>query len=94
MGLEDVILVGSVREKVRTHALTANSAVIMDRIKAWGSVEPREGPVGVPTPVFAVPPPVPVEDLGTPQPADEPEWVEPGWVRPEPPADRRWGGFY
>lgn len=63
MGLEDVILVGSVREKVRTHALTANSAGIMDRIKAWGNVEvePRERPVGVPAPVFAVPPPVPVE---------------------------------
>ena len=61
MGLEDVVLVGSVREKVRTHALTADSAGIMDRIKAWGSVEPRERSVGVTAPVFAVPPPIPVE---------------------------------
>jgi hypothetical protein len=70
MGLEDVILVGSVREKVRTHALTANSAGIMDRIKAWGSVEPGERPVRVPAPVFAVPHPVPPwspdEWLGSP----------------------------
>ena len=86
MGLEDVILVGSVREKVRTHALTANSAGIMVRIKAWGSVEiePRERPVGVPSPVgvlspvFATPPPVPVEDPSlpwTPEPAAEPAWA-------------------
>jgi len=66
MGLEDVILVGSVREKVRTHAITANSATIMDRIKAWGSVEPRERPVGVPAPVIAEPPPVPEDELPEP----------------------------
>lgn len=76
MGLEDVILVGSVREKVRTHALTANSARIMDRIKAWGSVEPRERPAGASTPVFAVPPPVPV---GVPvrNPGSAGGWAEP-----------------
>lgn len=63
MGLEDVILVGSLREKVRTHSLTANSVEIMSRIKAWGSVEAQEQPVGVPEPVLAVPPmsPVPAE---------------------------------
>lgn len=71
MGLEDVILVGSVREKVRTHALPANSADIMNRIKAWGSVEPWEQPVGVPTPVLATPPPVPVEAMQAPKPEDE-----------------------
>ena len=60
MGLEDVILVGSVREKVRTHALTADSAGIMDRIKAWGSAEPLERPVSVPTTVFKFGEPLPV----------------------------------
>jgi hypothetical protein len=74
MSLEDVILVGSVREKVRTHALTANSAGIMDRIKAWGSVEPRERPVGVSTPVFTVPPPVPPGEWAEPPPDDEFGW--------------------
>jgi len=66
MGLEDVILVGSVREKVRTHALVANSAGIMNRIKAWGSVdlEPCERPVGFPAPAF-VPPPG-SEEVGSP----------------------------
>ena len=88
MSLEDVILVGSVREKVRTHALTANSARIMDHIKAWGSVEPQERPVGASTPVFAVPPPVPVGvpvwnprsaggwGSAEPVPDDEPETLD------------------
>jgi hypothetical protein len=79
MGLEDVILVGSVREKVRTHALTANSAGIMDRIKAWGSVEPGEWPVRVPAPVFAVPHPVP--------PWSPDEWLGPPPDEPVPPMD-------
>ena len=71
MGLEDVILVGSVREKVRTHALTANSAEIMSRIKAWGSVEARERPVGVPPEhVLAVSPSV--YDWMSPVPAEPP----------------------
>ena len=82
MGLEDVILVGSVREKVRTHALTANSAGIMDRIKAWGSVEPLERPVGVPTSVFAFAPAPVKEDPFYVTNPDEP--------RPHP----HLGGFY
>ena len=60
MCLEDVILVGSVREKVRTHALTTNPTAVMDRIKAWVPVGPRGRPVGVPVPVFTAPSPVPV----------------------------------
>jgi hypothetical protein len=90
MGLEDVILVGSVREKVRTYALTESRAGIMERIKAWGSVEPCERPVGLPTPVFDVPPPslvhveVPVagqwvESLGS---ESEDEWLELSSRRP------------
>ena len=90
MGLEDIILIGSVREKVRTHALTANSAVIMDRIKAWGSAEPRERPVGVPTPVFAVPLPVPVKVPveGLWISASEP--AEPAYEYEKPKSDSGW----
>ncbi len=51
MDLDDIVLVGSVWEKVRTHAITANPTGIMDCIKAWGSGEPREPPGGVPTPM-------------------------------------------
>ena len=51
MDLDDIVLVGSVWEKVRTHAITANPTGIMDCIKAWGSGEPRELPAGVPTPM-------------------------------------------
>jgi len=58
MDLEDVVLVGSVREKVRTHATTVNSADMMDRIKAWSGKQ-RERPAEVPAPVFlGTPPPV------------------------------------
>ena len=62
MGLEDVILVGSVREKVRTHALTMSPVGIMDRIKAWGSVEPLSPSVGV-----VVPPSVPRSQTPRPE---------------------------
>ena len=101
MGLEDVILVGSVREKVRTHALTSNKKSIMDRIEAWGRVEPCERPVGR---VFASPsPPSPVS-VGVPvdpwtrgpspgllvaEPTAEGEWLPAAAPAP----DRRWGGF-
>lgn len=99
MGLEDVILVGSVREKVRTHALTADSAGIMDRIKAWGSVEPWERPVasGAQTPqaVFTVPPPA---SVGVPVEAEVPFFWgghEPVNEPPVEPVNRppQWGGF-
>jgi hypothetical protein len=82
MGLEDVILVGSVREKVRTHALPASPVGVMERIKAWGNVEPRERPVGVPAPIFAAPSPVPVgvERPWTPRLSRKPS-VEGPWTR-------------
>ena len=97
IGLEDFILVGSVREKVRTHALTPNPGIV-ERIKAWGRVEPRERSLGIPTPVFTtpsrslVPVGVPVTPRG-PNPESGP--AEPavnGWLSP-PGADRRWGGL-
>jgi hypothetical protein len=51
MDLEDVVLVGSVREKVRKQALTVNSAGMRDRIEAWRSGGPWEQPAGVPAPL-------------------------------------------
>jgi len=44
MDFEDVVLVGFVREKVRKHTLTANSAEIRDCIEAQRSGEPWEPP--------------------------------------------------
>jgi hypothetical protein len=40
MDVEDIVLVGSVRESVRSHALSVNSAEIKDCIEAWKKGEP------------------------------------------------------
>jgi hypothetical protein len=50
MDLEDVVLVGSVREKIRNQALTVNSAGIRDCIEARRRGEPWEQPNSAPTP--------------------------------------------
>ncbi|KAF8483701.1 hypothetical protein DFH94DRAFT_690169 [Russula ochroleuca] len=50
MEFEDVVLVGSVREKVRKHALTVNSAGIRDFLEAQKSGELQEQPDVVPKP--------------------------------------------
>lgn len=51
MDVEDVVLVGSVREKVRKHTLTVNLAEIRDCIEARRNGEPWEQPVSVPKPL-------------------------------------------
>jgi hypothetical protein len=85
MDLDDIVLVGSVREKVRTHAVTANPTGIMDYIKAWGSGEPREPPAGVPPPILS-----PVPDSPA-TPGDEwtsrPLTPRGGWTVPGTPGD-------
>jgi hypothetical protein len=50
MDFEDVVLVGSVREKVRNQALSVDSAGIRDCIEASRRGEPWKMPVGAPTP--------------------------------------------
>ena len=80
MGLEDVILIGSVREKVRTRALPASPVRMMERIKAWGIVGPSERRVGIPVSIFAAPSPVPAGDL-----------VEGTWTR-EPTPEKEYAG--
>ena len=65
MDFEDVVLVGSVREKVRKHTLTANSAEIRDCIEAQRSGEPWESPASAPEPPGPEPyPGRPTEPLG------------------------------
>jgi hypothetical protein len=51
MDFEDVVLVVAVREKVRKHTLTVDSAGIRARIEAWRKGEPWEQPSGVPGPL-------------------------------------------
>jgi hypothetical protein len=50
MDLEDVVLVGSVREKVRNQTPTMKSAAIRDCIEARRNGEPWEQPVSTPDP--------------------------------------------
>jgi hypothetical protein len=62
MDFEDVVLVGSVREKVRKQTLIVNSKRIEDCIEALRRGEPWERPSDVPPPVSSTPvlrPPVP-----------------------------------
>jgi hypothetical protein len=40
MDVEDIVLVGSVRESVRSHALSVNPMEIKDCIEAWKKGEP------------------------------------------------------
>jgi len=51
MELDDVVLIVSVREKIRVQTLTVNSAGIRDRIEAWRSGEPWDQPA-VPAPTL------------------------------------------
>ncbi len=91
MDLEDVVLVGSVREKVRTHATTVNPAGIMDRIKAW-EVESHERPAEVPAPFSPMPPPVFPE---TPPATEGDEWAEDEWADyATPPRSTSSGRFF
>jgi hypothetical protein len=55
MDVEDVVLVGSVREKVRSRKITVKSVGIRDHIEAWRNGEPWTRPAGVLT--AAVPQP-------------------------------------
>src|SRR5258708_16599500 len=50
MDLDDIVLVGSVWEKVRTHAITANPTEIMDCINALVNCDPPQPPPPLPTP--------------------------------------------
>jgi hypothetical protein len=73
MDFEDIVLVGSVRERVRSRTLTANPSEIRSCIDAWKKGEPWsrvESESGPPSP--AMPPVM----LGTPSPAMPP--VMPG----------------
>ena len=63
MDLEDVVLVGSVREKVRKHGLTMNSAGIRTFLEARGSGGLWEQPDGV---VPAPPKQQPMAEEATP----------------------------
>ena len=76
MDLEDVVLVGSVREKVRRQTPTMNSAIIRDCIEARRNGEPWDQAVSAPEPRglpswggFGLPPssvPAPTEPWGQP----------------------------
>ncbi|KAH9962482.1 hypothetical protein BJV74DRAFT_871323 [Russula compacta] len=69
MNAEDIVLVGSIRETVRSHVLTVASGGIGDCIEAWRSGKPWQRPAeALPAPTASCPEPVRAEKDPIPQP--------------------------
>ncbi|KAH9998844.1 hypothetical protein BJV74DRAFT_767551 [Russula compacta] len=71
MDFEDVVLIGSVRETIRSHLLTVENAGIRDCIESWRSGKPWQRPAKAPP---AANGPEPVFTLKDPIPQPNPFW--------------------